>query len=237
MMDLAAERGASSWLPCRPLSRCGFALSKGEFWVALSLRYNWRLPRMPATCGCGSPFSIAHALPCPTGGYPSIRHNEIRDVTAGLLKRVATNVAVEPHLQPLPGEQLRLRTAITDDNARLDVAANGVWGGRFERTFIDVRVFNPYAPSNQSSSLPATYIYRCQGLQPLCAFKPVLLPPGHLHLSMSGSSTLMRLQTSPPPSRPPTSVTRRLRSSPTNSDSVRWSTHRSCLQCFPPWVA
>ena len=113
---------------------------------------------MPATCGCGSPFFIAHALSCPTGGYPSIRHNEIRDVIAGLLKRVATNVAVEPHLQPLTGEQLRLLTAITDDNARLDVSANGVWGGRFERTFIDVRVFNPYAPSNQFSSLPATYV-------------------------------------------------------------------------------
>eukprot|EP00117_Sycon_ciliatum_P032256 scpid60665/ scgid25052/ len=106
---------------------------------------------MPSACSCGSQFTIAHALSCPTGGYPSIRHNEIRDVTAGLLKRVATNVSVEPHLEPLSGEQLSLRTA------RLDLAANGIWGGRFERTYIDVRVFNPFAPSNRSSSVSAAY--------------------------------------------------------------------------------
>ena len=31
-------------------------------------------------------------------------------------------------------------------------------GGRFERTFFDVRVFNPFASSNQSSSISATYV-------------------------------------------------------------------------------
>ena len=37
----------------------------------------------------------------------------------------------------------------TQDGARLDIAANGFWGGWFERTFFDVRVFNPHAPSNR----------------------------------------------------------------------------------------
>ena len=32
-----------------------------------------------------------------------------------------------------------------------------MWGGRFERTFHDIRVFNSYAPSNCSQSLGATY--------------------------------------------------------------------------------
>ena len=45
----------------------------------------------------------------------------------------------------------------TAPEARLDVAANGVWGSRFERAFFDVRVFNPYASSNNRQSLPATY--------------------------------------------------------------------------------
>ena len=40
------------------------------------------------------------------------------------------------------------KTANTDPGARLDIAACGVWGGRFERTFFDVRVFNPKARSN-----------------------------------------------------------------------------------------
>ena len=96
---------------------------------------------------------------CPTGGYPSIQHNEIRDLTAGFLKRVATNVSVKPHPQPLTGEHLHLCTAIQDDQARLDVAANGIWEGRFECTYVDVRVFNPFASSNLSSSVPSSYMY------------------------------------------------------------------------------
>ena len=58
----------------------------------------------------------------------------------------------EPHLQPITGERFHLRSASTEDQARLDVVASGVWGGRFERTFLDVRVFNPYAPSNRISA-------------------------------------------------------------------------------------
>ena len=69
------------------------------------------------------------------------------------------DVCIEPHLQPLSGEILSTRSANTGDEARLDVAASGFLGGRFERIFIDVRVFNPHAPSNQTSQ-PAT-AYRC----------------------------------------------------------------------------
>ena len=62
-------------------------------------------------------------------------------------------------LQPLSGESLSGASAITEDGARLDIAANGFWGGRYERTYLDVRVFNPLyiAPSNRQQSLAATY--------------------------------------------------------------------------------
>ena len=76
---------------------------------------------------------------------------------ASLLGQVARDVCVEPILQPLTGESLAHRTAISDDGARLDVAASGVWGNWFERTFVDIRVFNPLAQSNQAQSLTATY--------------------------------------------------------------------------------
>ena len=33
----------------------------------------------------------------------------------------------------------------------MDIAFNGFWGGRFERTLTDVRIFNPHAPSNSGS--------------------------------------------------------------------------------------
>ncbi len=82
--------------------------------------------------------SIDHALSCPNGGFPSIRHNEIRDLTANLLTEVCSDVCIEPELQPLSGEVLKGKTAICDEGTRLDIAANGFWGGRYERTFLTV---------------------------------------------------------------------------------------------------
>ena len=64
------------------------------------------------------------------------------------MSEVCNNVSIEPHLQPLSGEAFRFKTANSDSNAQLDIATNGFWGGRFERSFFDVRVFNPGAPSN-----------------------------------------------------------------------------------------
>ena len=45
---------------------------------------------------------------CPTGGYPTIRHNEIWNFTASLLSEVYHDVSIEPHLQRLTGEQYSL---------------------------------------------------------------------------------------------------------------------------------
>ena len=156
-MDLAQEKGASSWLTSLPIEEFGFALHKGAFYDALALRYNWQPLRTPSTCGCSAKFSVEHALSCPKGGFPSIRHNEIRDLTANLLTEVCNDVRIEPELQPITGESLTGASSNVQDGARLDIAANGFWGGRFERTYFDVRVFNPYAPSNRQSSLSSCY--------------------------------------------------------------------------------
>ena len=113
---------------------------------------------MSSQCNCGHSFSIDHALSCPTGGFPSIRHNEVRDITASLLSEVCHGVSIEPYLQPLSGhEMMSFRSAKTDDNSRLDIVAYGFWGSRFERAFFDVRVFNPCARSNGQTSLQSTY--------------------------------------------------------------------------------
>ena len=111
----------------------------------------------PSTCTCGKSFTVEHALSCSLGGFPSIRHNEIRDLTANLMTEVCHNVSIEPHLQPITGETFPAMTANTEDGARSDIAADGFWGGRFERTFFDVRVFNPYAPSNQTPTPSSCY--------------------------------------------------------------------------------
>ena len=47
---------------------------------------------------------IIHSLTCKTGGFPAIRHNEVRDITTSLLSEVCHGVTIEPHLQPLTGE-------------------------------------------------------------------------------------------------------------------------------------
>ena len=45
----------------------------------------------------------------------------------------------------------------SDNEARLDVAMYGFWGGRFEKAFVHVRVFNSSTKSNQTASLASVY--------------------------------------------------------------------------------
>ena len=51
------------------------------------------------------------------GEFPSIHHNEIRDITASLLTEVCSNVAIEPQVQPFTGENLNFASANTDDGS------------------------------------------------------------------------------------------------------------------------
>ena len=76
---------------------------------------------------------------------------------AELLSETCHDVCVEPALQPLSGEQLSTASAATGDDAHPNIVASGLWGGRFKRTFFDVRVFNPNVRSNQTSQMPALY--------------------------------------------------------------------------------
>ena len=147
-MKLAKERGASSWLTSLPLEEYGFSLHKSAFrdgsgfevWVAL-----WGI------------FLVQHVLSCPKGGFPSIQHNEARDTLSCRMSEVCDDVCTEPTLQPITGETFSNASANTKDGARLDIAANGFWGGHFERAYFDVRVVNPNAPSNCQRSLVAMY--------------------------------------------------------------------------------
>ena len=132
-------------------------MHKGAFRDALALRYGWDPPNTPSHCICGKSFTTEHALSCPFGGYPTLRHNEIRNLTANLLSEVCHNVTIEPNLQPVTRETFKLASTITDIGARSDIAADGFWGGHFEKTFFDVRVLNPLAPSNTTPTPSACY--------------------------------------------------------------------------------
>ena len=116
-VSIAAEKGGSTWLSTLPIEEHGFALHKGAFRDALCLRYGWQPTCLPSQCVCGTKFSIEHALNCPRGGFPSMRHNELRDITADLLTEVCHGVGTEPHLQPVSDEQFTYRTANREDGA------------------------------------------------------------------------------------------------------------------------
>ena len=62
------------------------------------ISYGWPLPHTPPKCGCGEAFSADHAyeLICRCGGYPTLRHNEVRDLVASFLTEVCPNVSTEP---------------------------------------------------------------------------------------------------------------------------------------------
>ena len=93
-----------------PIEFHGFALHKTAFRDAVMLRYHWTPPACPTSCPCGHDFTIDHCISCSKGGFPSLHHNEVRDLTATMMSEVCSNVSTEPHLQPLTGEALRFRT-------------------------------------------------------------------------------------------------------------------------------
>ena len=144
-LDLSIEKGASSWLNTLPLKRYHFDLSKTEFRDGLALRYGWEPLKTPLIRPCGESFSLSHSLQCNKGGYNQMRHNEIRDTFASVMKEVCYDVEIEPKLQPLEGESFVHKTTTTEDESRLDIKANGLWDSRFCRTFFDVKIFNPLA--------------------------------------------------------------------------------------------
>ena len=94
----------------------------------------------------------------PKGGFPSIRHDEIRDLTAQLLTEVCSDVKVEQDLQPVPEGVSFTASANVSEGARLDVAMNGFWGGRFERSFVDVSLQS--SCPNQQTRQPPQHILK-----------------------------------------------------------------------------
>ena len=90
---------------------------------------------------------LSVALPRGKNGYTHMRHNGIRDTFANLMRNVCSDIELEPKLQPLEGESFDNRTTTTKDKARLDIKANGLWETRINRTFFDLKMFNPHSKS------------------------------------------------------------------------------------------
>ena len=154
-IDLACEKGAGAWLSALPLQSLSYTLNKQEFRDAICLRYGWRIPNTPAYCACGSKNSVDHTLNCKRGGYVNMRHNNIRDFEATLLKEVCRDVKIEPMLLPVGNSESR--SSNQAERARLDVSAVGIWS-TMERTFLDVRVMHVNSPSYMDKTPQQIYL-------------------------------------------------------------------------------
>ena len=133
-----------------PLKDEGYVINKQSFWDLLRIRYGWELTRLPEDCECWANFTVDDALSCKKGGFISLRHNQVGNMTEALLKEVSHDVRVEPCLQKLTGAAFNERSANEADGERVDVRARGFWITGL-MAFCDVRVFNPIAKrySNQ----------------------------------------------------------------------------------------
>ena len=49
----------------------------------------------------GAVFAVQHQFSCPRGGFLSLRHNKIKDLTTTLLTEVCNDVQVKPELQEI----------------------------------------------------------------------------------------------------------------------------------------
>ena len=150
------QKGVSNWLTTLPLKDHGFDLTKQEFRDAIKLRYGWALDRLPTTCVCGLRFDVPHALSCKRGGFVTLRHNEVRNITANLLHEVCTDVKIEPMLAEMEGELIRERTGNTRREARLDVSAVNFWITG-QRAFFYIRVFDLSAQRYSNLELAKCY--------------------------------------------------------------------------------
>ena len=64
--------------------------------------------------------NLQHALFCRKGGLVITKHNELRNLTAEMVREVCKNVVIERLLTPLTREEL-LKSSNTSNQARADV--------------------------------------------------------------------------------------------------------------------
>ena len=129
-----------------PLRKAIILFNTVEFRDSICSRYGWEIPNTPPFCSCGIKINnLRHILNCKNGGYANWRHDNVRNAIAEYLKVIGRkDVKIEPPLNPIEAE--KFQKGNNADKARLDVAARGLWS-TFEKTFVDVRIFNPNSES------------------------------------------------------------------------------------------
>ena len=65
-------------------------------------------------------------MSCKKGGFVSIKHSNLIDLTAKMLSEICNDIKTEPKLTTLTGKELHSRTADTINDAKLDCRARGI---------------------------------------------------------------------------------------------------------------
>ena len=82
------------------------------------------LKGMPSLCPCGQNNDVTHAMNCRRGGFMIMRHNNVQDFEANLLKTTLNDVEVKPKLQKIENEELN---GLTGEDVRPEIRDHGVW--------------------------------------------------------------------------------------------------------------
>ncbi len=86
------------------------------------------------------------------GGFRILSHDELCQLYADFMKLAGyKDICVDPELQALTGEFLKLKTANKQDDARSDLRVLSFWS-RQRRAFFDFVGYNPYARSYRNKS-------------------------------------------------------------------------------------
>ena len=118
-VEQAKLNDLSGWLTVLPMSQDHFDLTAQELCDALALHYQKLLLNVSSNCnGCGSPFSLNHALICRKGGLIIQLHSEVRDAVGDLAALVWGCVVSEPVVRD---------ASVGGEALIADLGARGVW--------------------------------------------------------------------------------------------------------------
>ena len=122
----------------------------------MKIRYRWPLSRLPNMCNCGAKYYLQHSLSCKKGGFITLRHNHLHNITANLIDQVCHDSRVEPLLQTLTGETFDSKSTNARDEARLEISARGFWT-KCQIAFFNVKVLEPNTKRYEGKTLQQYY--------------------------------------------------------------------------------
>jgi hypothetical protein len=145
-----------------PLEDSGFAFDRQTFRDHVAMRMGQPCPDpLPEDCPrCGKKdIDRAHLLDCKTGGWVRLRHGEVQRAWAKVMRQACGTATLEPAIGPVSGPAFERKTTTTDEGARGDIKARGIFQDQVDSIF-DTVVVNTFKPSAKKKGLKSHSILR-----------------------------------------------------------------------------